>query len=47
MDTHTGSLSRDQAGASVQPARCVPAAIRFIKRREDVFVRSVVNFIQI
>jgi hypothetical protein len=25
----------------------VPAAIRFIKRREDLFVHWVVNFIQI
>jgi hypothetical protein len=47
MDTHAGSLSRDQADASVQPATCVSATIRLIKRREVLFVHSVVNFIQI
>jgi hypothetical protein len=48
MDTHAGSLSWDQVAASVQRASCgVLAAIRFIKHREDLLVRSVVNFIQI
>jgi hypothetical protein len=47
MDTHAGSLSRDRADASVQRARCVPAAIRLIKRPDVLFVHSVVNFIQI
>jgi hypothetical protein len=47
MDTHAGSLSQDQAATSVQRANCVPAAIQFIKRREDLFVYSVVTFIQI
>jgi hypothetical protein len=49
MDTHAGSLSWDQVAASVQQrASCgVLAAIRFIKHREDLLVRSVVNFIQI
>jgi hypothetical protein len=47
MDTHAGSLSRDQTATSVQRSNCVPAAIPLIKHREDLFVHSVVNFIQI
>jgi hypothetical protein len=44
MDTHAGSLSPDQVAAS---GDLRAGSHSFIKRREDLFVHSVVNFIQI
>jgi hypothetical protein len=47
MDAHAGSLSPDSGRRVDATGELRAAAVRFIKHREDLFVRSVVNFIQI